>query len=144
MAPINPPVTRAFLLVSFSVISAAFDSEIPVLLMRLSSLRLRRKLPIERIPSTGDLVVLWNDHSDLPAVQRKARTPFSVAISRDDGTTWEKAKTIDPNPKGWFCYTAIEFADGHLLLGHVAGDQTSGKHLATSRITRVPIAWIYE
>ena len=99
---------------------------------------------IERIPSTGDLVVAWNDHSDLPVAERKARTPFSIAISRDDGATWEKAKPLDANPKGWFCYTAIDFAGDHILLGHVAGEQESGKHLSTSRITRIPISWLYD
>jgi len=94
---------------------------------------------IERIPSTGDLVVLWNDHSDLPVAERKARTPFSVATSRDDGITWEKSKTIDPNPLGWFCYTAIEFVGDHVLLGHC---EYPG--LRSLQITRAPIDWLYQ
>lgn len=103
----------------------------------------RSPASIERIPSTGDLLVAWNNHARLPVDQRKARTPFTLAISRDEGATWENIHDLDADPNGWFCYTAIEFAGDHALLGHVAGDPITGQHLATTRITRVPLSWIY-
>jgi neutral ceramidase len=98
---------------------------------------------IERIPATGDLMLVWNNHADLPLEQRKLRTPLSVAISRDEGTTWQRARNLDDDPKGWFCYTAIEFAEDHVLLGHVAGHQAPGQHLSGTRITRFPVSWLY-
>jgi hypothetical protein len=99
---------------------------------------------IERIPNTGHLLLVWNDHSHVPLGERKARTPFSVGISRDEAATWELVQNLDTDPKGWFCYTAIEFVDEHLLLAHVAGQQQPGMHLATTRITRMPIELLDE
>lgn len=99
---------------------------------------------IERIPSTGDLLLVWNDHSDLPVKERRARTPFHAAISKDEGKTWQNTHVIDGDPEGWFCYTAMAFAGDYVLLGHVAGSQKSGGKLSTTRITRFPVSWLYE
>src|SRR5579862_4720045 len=70
---------------------------------------------IARIPSTGDLLLVWNDHENVDEAHRAKRTPFCVAISRDEGKTWEKKKTLDDDPDGWFCYTAIEFVGDRVL-----------------------------
>ncbi len=98
---------------------------------------------IERIPSTGDLVMAWNNHDNVPEAYKGQRTPFNVAISRDEGETWEKMKTLEDNVHGWYCYTAMEFVDGYMLLGHCAGDRRA-EGLATTQITRLPIDWLYE
>jgi hypothetical protein len=100
---------------------------------------------IERIPSTGDLLLAWNDHRDVPPNLRKKRTPYAVAISKDDGRTWTAAKVLEDHPDGWYCYTAIHFVDDHVLLGHCAGNQTRGRAgLNTTQITRFPVRWLYE
>ncbi len=98
---------------------------------------------IERIPSTGDLLLVWNNHAHLPPAERKARTPYTAAISRDEGKTWEHAKNIQDDPHGWYCYTALTFVGDHVLLGHCAGDRRTGG-LNLSQITRFPIGWLYE
>ena len=98
---------------------------------------------IERIPKTGDLLLVWNNHAHLPPAERKARTPLSVAISSDEGETWNHVKTLEDDPHGWYCYTAMAFADDHLLLGHCAGDRRTGG-LNLTQILRVPIRWLYE
>jgi hypothetical protein len=97
---------------------------------------------VARIPSTGDLLLVWNDHSDVDETRRGKRTPFRVAISRDEGRTWEKAKTLDDDPEGWFCYTAIEFVGGRVLLAHCAGDAKVGR-LNRTRMTSFDISWLY-
>ncbi|MCK5457525.1 MAG: exo-alpha-sialidase, partial [Melioribacteraceae bacterium] len=63
---------------------------------------------IERIPKTGDLMLVWNNNYK-PIHDGGNRTPFNVAISKDEGATWEKIKEIESDPYGWYCYTAIEF-----------------------------------
>ncbi|MDP6357163.1 MAG: sialidase family protein, partial [Planctomycetota bacterium] len=44
---------------------------------------------IERIPKTGDLLLVWNNHKDIGPHLRGKRTPFNVAISKDEGKTWQ-------------------------------------------------------
>ncbi|MCK5852281.1 exo-alpha-sialidase, partial [bacterium] len=98
---------------------------------------------IERIPQTGDLVLVWNNN--YKAIRDGGqRTPFNLAISKDEGETWQKIKTLESDPNGWYCYTAIEFiGDDHLLLGHCAGDRSKNVGLATTQITRLNLDWIY-
>ncbi|MCK5872094.1 MAG: chitobiase/beta-hexosaminidase C-terminal domain-containing protein, partial [Methylococcales bacterium] len=72
------------------------------------------------------------------------RTPYNLAISKDEGLTWEKIKTIESDPDGWYCYSAIEFVDNHLLVGHCAGDTKTNNGLSTIQITRLSLDWIYK
>jgi len=93
---------------------------------------------IKRLPSTGDLLLVWNDHAAIPAELSKKRVPLSTAISKDDGKTWQHVKALEGNPQGWYCYIAIHPVDDAVLLGYCA---MSG--LAHSRVTRVPVSWLY-
>ena len=97
---------------------------------------------IERIPQTGDLMLVWNNNYK-PIHDGGNRTPFNVAISKDEGATWEKIKEIESDPNGWYCYTAIEFIGNNVLLGHCAGDRSMNVGLATTHITRLSLDWIY-
>ncbi|RLD36739.1 MAG: hypothetical protein DRI73_00080 [Bacteroidetes bacterium] len=98
---------------------------------------------IERIPSTGDLLLVWNNNFKQGRDGGK-RTPFNLAISRDEGETWQKIKTIESDPAGWYCYTAIEFTEKYVLLGHCAGDTRTNNGLSTIHITRLSLDWIYK
>ncbi|MBL7038549.1 MAG: exo-alpha-sialidase [Pirellulaceae bacterium] len=98
---------------------------------------------IERIPKIGDLLLVWNNHENVDAAHRGKRTPYNVAISRDEGRTWESVKTLEDDPNGWYCYTAVDFVGDHVLLGHCAGDRRTGG-LSFTQITRFPVAWIYK
>lgn len=97
---------------------------------------------IERIPSTGDLLLVWNDHRDIPANLRGKRTPLCVAVSSDDGQTWSPAKTLEDDPHGWYCYTAMTFVGDHVLLAHCAGDLRRNNGLAETQVTRFPLEWL--
>ncbi|MCA9003991.1 MAG: exo-alpha-sialidase [Planctomycetaceae bacterium] len=98
---------------------------------------------IERIPETGDLLLVWNNHQGIDAKLRGKRTPLSLAISKDEGKTWQQIQNIETNPNGWYCYTAIEFTKEGVLLGHCAGDRMKNNGLAESQITFVPLTAIY-
>ena len=98
---------------------------------------------IERIPSTGDLLLVWNNHKDIRPELRGKRTPLTIAISKDEGQTWELVQNVEDNPNGWYCYTAIEFTKDGVLLGHCAGDRTKNNGLAESQITLIPLSAIY-
>jgi hypothetical protein len=98
---------------------------------------------VGRIPQTGDLMLVWNDHSKIGEGLKGKRTPFSVAVSRDEGKTWGPSKTLDDDPDGWYCYTAIEFVDERVLLAHCAGDSKVGK-LNRTRLTTFDVLWLYK
>ncbi len=86
---------------------------------------------IKRIPATGDLLMVWNDHSHVEASMRAAeqgshvtggkRTPLTAAISRNEGKSWTLRHDIEDAPDGWYCYTAIYFEGDRLLLGFSSG-----------------------
>jgi len=99
---------------------------------------------IKRIPSTGDLLMVWNNNGgDDPAIKGK-RTPLTIAVSKDDGLTWEKIKNIEVDPDGWYCYTAIHFTKKEVLLGYCAGNRTKGIGLDVTQITKLSLRWIYK
>ncbi len=98
---------------------------------------------VERIPQTDDLLLVWNNNYE-DSRDGGRRTPFNLAISKDEGVTWEKVKTIESDPNGWYCYTAIEFVGDHVLLGHCAGDTKNYGGLETTQITRLSLDWIYK
>lgn len=69
-------------------------------------------------------MLVWNRSDGLdPRAVRGDRTPLSIAISRNEGKTWEKIKNIKSQSDGFYCYTAIHFInDGkNILLGYIAG-----------------------
>ena len=89
------------------------------------------------------LLLLWNNHDQVAAQYRGKRTPFNVAVSRDDGRTWEHTKTLEDDPRGWYCYTALAFVGDEVLLGHCAGDRRKGG-LNTTQITQFSLDWLYD
>jgi sialidase-1 len=101
---------------------------------------------VARVPKTGDLLLVWNDHSPAgldPKVKGK-RTPLTVAVSKDDGRTWAARKTLYADPAGWYCYTAIAFVDDRVLLGHCAGTYTGGATgLTRTVVTAFDVDWLY-
>ena len=70
---------------------------------------------LRRIPKTGDLICIWNQASADEIRRGLYRCRLSVAISRDDGETWQYFKTLDCGglpPAG-----RIEPAEPQLLRG---------------------------
>ena len=49
---------------------------------------------VRRIPTTGDLVIIWNQASREEIESGYERNRLSVAISKDEGKTWTHAKTL--------------------------------------------------
>lgn len=100
---------------------------------------------IKRIPKTGDLLLVWNDHSAVdPAIRAVEtpersfggkRTPLTVAISKDDGKTWINHQNLLADPEGWYCYTAIHFVGSRVLLAFVAGGS------GLPHLSRTSLAW---
>ena len=99
---------------------------------------------IKRLPSTGDLLAVWNDTQSRMALNKykhgaEHRSPLAAAISCDEGVTWSHVKLIESDPAGWFCYIAIQpLDDGTVLLGYCA------RGLDLLRLVKVPVEWFYK
>ena len=105
-------------------------------------------LCVKRIPRTGDLLAVWNDHADryglpAPAPSSWGRTPLVTAISRNEGQTWEHHRLIEADPTGGYCYTAIHFVDDHVLLAYCAGGEDTAMVLDRLRVRRIGLAELY-
>ncbi len=96
---------------------------------------------LERIPKTGDILLVWNDHTGVAPERRRWRTPFTAAISRDEGQTWEHVRNLEDDPNGWYCYAAMEFVGDAVLLGLCAGDGLGDLNL--TEILRVDVEALY-
>jgi hypothetical protein len=110
-------------------------------------------LSIKRIPATGDLLAVWNDHSGRlapvspdgsgDAQTSWGRTPLVCAISRDEGRTWGGHKLLESDPSRGFCYTAIHFTDDAALLAYCCGGGGRSAVLQDLRVRRVALSWLY-
>lgn len=87
---------------------------------------------VVRIPSTGDLLLVWNDNG----LDQK-RTPLNISFSKDEGKTWINKKILKDNPEGVYCYPSVHFVNGYILLAY-SDWSTMG-----STIMRVDLRWIY-
>lgn len=93
----------------------------------------RSPASIARIPSTGDLLMVWNNNGT-----NQERTPLNAAVSKDEGKTWEHIRILEDDPDGVFCYTAIHFTGKNVLLAYSDG------HPIGSTIVRLSLQWIYK
>ncbi len=100
---------------------------------------------IARIPASGDLLMVWNNNKIRESGWHGGkRTPLTLAISKDEGKTWINIKDIETDPDGWFCYTAIHFTTGDVLLGYCAGSQSKKTHLSVLNVTRLSQKRLYQ
>jgi len=98
---------------------------------------------VKRIPATSDLLLVWNDHRGRPPAI-KTRTPLSAAISGDEGRTWSRGKVLEDDPHGRYCYTAIHFTAGHVLLGYYAADMRPEVDVGWLEMVRFPVEYLYD
>ena len=96
---------------------------------------------IKRLPGSAELLGIFNDHSGRFEFPKGKRTPLVAAVSSDGGKTWPVRKALENDPDGWYCYTAIHFADDAVLLAYCAGDKKTGG-LNRLRIRRVALDWL--
>jgi len=72
---------------------------------------------IKRVPLTDDLVMLYNDRGEIPfgSPSFQDRTPLSVALSKDEGQSWQKVKALEPDTSKNYCYAGLLFFGGKFL-----------------------------
>lgn len=101
---------------------------------------------IARIPATGDLLMVWNNNDNKEGNPIKGRrTPLNIAVSKDEGKTWQHVKNLEADPDGWYCYTAIHFVGKkEVLLSYCAGNRPKGTGLSVTNVTRLSLDWLYD
>ena len=66
---------------------------------------------IKRVPRTGDLVMLYNDRGAVAfgTPNFQLRTPLSLAISKDEGQSWQKLPPLEGDQDRSYCYFSLLF-----------------------------------
>lgn len=105
-------------------------------------------MQVKRIPQTGHLLAVWNDHSDYfqtppPTPLSWGRTPLVSAISEDEKKSWTHRKLLEDDPDRGFCYPAVHFTDDAVLLSYNAGGAGSRTCLDTQRVRRITLNELY-
>jgi sialidase-1 len=96
---------------------------------------------LRRIPSTGDLLLIWNNAYTPGSGHGGMRTPLTAAVSSDDGRTWKHHRNLEDNPEEGYAYTSITFVGGRVLLSYYVD---AGKpRRISSRFRSLPIEWFY-
>jgi Neuraminidase (sialidase) len=91
---------------------------------------------IRRIPSTGDLLLVWNDASPTPANKGEPRNPLTTAISSDEGKTWRHVKKLEDSSGGDYCYTSVTFAGERAVLSYY--------ERGALKVCVADVKWFYE
>ncbi|MEX0938657.1 MAG: hypothetical protein WDZ59_12420 [Pirellulales bacterium] len=76
--------------------------------------------------------------------RRNERCTLSIdAATGWRSQTWKNIRVLQDNPHGWYCYTAMTFVDDLVLLAYCAGDRRENNGLAMTRVTQIPVEWLY-
>lgn len=94
---------------------------------------------IARIPSTGDLLLVWN-HNKPGKVHTQDRFPLTTAVSKDEGRTWQHVRNLDETRGFTFAYTSITFLPKDEILFTYYAERDKRFSLKQKI---VPRAWIY-
>lgn len=68
---------------------------------------------VKRIPTTGDLLVLWNN---VPSKSNWPRIPLTAAISKDEGQTWSHVCNLDQRTNCDAAYPSLTFVGNEALV----------------------------
>jgi hypothetical protein len=126
---------------------------------------------LERLPSSGDLVVVWNQTSADEIRQGYYRSRLSAALSADEGETWSHFKTVDCGPgladvgriepppvkhirvnedagklaEGFamYHYPNIACIGEKTLITYNANSFPKGRRISKTKLKILPVEWFY-
>lgn len=70
---------------------------------------------LKRIPSTGDIIVLWNN---VASSSNWPRTPLTAAISKDEGESWTDYHDIDNRADRDAAYPSLTFVGDEAIIAY--------------------------
>tara|TARA_R110002095_G_scaffold198174_2_gene177606 strand:- start:10 stop:1194 length:1185 start_codon:yes stop_codon:yes gene_type:complete len=70
---------------------------------------------VKRIPTTGDLLLIWNN---VASPSNWPRTPLTAAISQDEGKTWKHFKDIENRSSVDAAYPSVTFVGDEALVAY--------------------------
>jgi sialidase-1 len=97
---------------------------------------------IKRIPTTGDLVILFNNNYEPGAGHSGVRNPLNSAISRDEGKTWGNIKIIENRSGHDSAYPSIAFNGKEALVTFYQRARAMSRDTWTT-LKIYPIDWLY-
>ncbi|MCP4639404.1 MAG: exo-alpha-sialidase [bacterium] len=93
---------------------------------------------ISRVPTTGDLLAIWNMNITSTGANNTNRTPLTAAISKDEGETWTLHRNIEEGTHDAWAYPAVTWLDNVAYTTYFT--YTGGISLV---FRRIPAAWFY-
>ncbi|MCZ6793386.1 MAG: sialidase family protein [Planctomycetota bacterium] len=94
-----------------------------------------------RIPSTGDLLLIWNPTHVPGAGHGGRRTPLAAAVSADEGRTWMRPRLLESSAESTYAYTSLVFHGERALMSYYVRDEKNGA--ISSRFRSLPVTWFY-
>ena len=98
---------------------------------------------IVKIPSTGDLLLIWNDCFRDGPDSEAVRRPLTSAISRDDGETWAHRRDLETEAPFWYAYVSGTFVEDQALLTYWVHDRRPDPNLLSLKFRSLPVSWFY-
>ena len=106
-----------------------------------------------RVPRNGDLLLIWNNSEYDPQFDHFGkRTPLTVALSKDDGQTWENRKDLETDPTVEFTNPSCHFtSDGKVLITYMASPMDNpdppgqlGRSHMPLKLAIADLEWFYQ
>jgi len=97
---------------------------------------------LRRIPSTGDLLLIWNNTFRKGAGHGGKRTPLTAAVSSDEGKTWKHIRNIETRSDETYAYTSLAFVGPRAVMSYYVRDEKTGR--ISTRFRSLPVRWFYK
>ncbi len=96
---------------------------------------------LQRIPATGDLILVRNPTVDLEHHHQGMRNPLTSTISSDEGISWGHPRELESDRSLAYSYASLSFFGDTAVLSYYV--ELLDRPIHTLRVTRVPVDWFY-
>ncbi|MBP1990436.1 sialidase family protein [Paenibacillus eucommiae] len=104
---------------------------------------------LTRIPSTGDLLMIWNNTEYNPSFRSHygPRNPLTAALSQDEGKTWRLLRDIENDERRAYSNPGCRFTStGTAILNYWTCEYREDSRLQDKidlRVAAIPTEWFY-